>query len=238
MAKPVLLTVDDDEKVLGAVERDLQREYGSRFRVLRGNSGESGLATLRQLKLRNDPVALLLVDQRMARMSGGQFIEQAQSIYPDAKRVLLTGYADTDAAISAMNEARVDYYLTKPWDPPEENCYPVLDDLLRDWLSSSYSPFEGVRVIGHRWSPRALEIKSFLAGNHVPYQWLDLEADAEAARLLGGVAHRKLPLVVFPGGEQLEGPASTQMAQMLGMRTIADQQVEDSATIGDGLAVW
>jgi len=236
MAKPVLLTVDDDEEVLGAVERDLRREYGGRFRVLRGNSGESGLATLRELKLRNDPVALLLVDQRLARMSGGQFIEQAQSIYPEAKRVLLTGYADTDAAISAMSEAHVDYYLTKPWDQPEEHCYPVLDDLLRDWLSSSHPPFEGVRVLGHRWSPRALEIKSFLAGNHIPYQWLDVEADAEAARLLEAAPDRKLPLVVFPDGEQLEAPDVSQMAQKVGLQTKADQQFYDLIIVGGGPA--
>src|SRR5262245_4123752 len=236
MAKPVLLTVDDDEEVLRAVERDLRREYGSRFRVLRGNSGEAALATLRQLKVRNDPVALLLVDHRMPTMSGGQFIEQAQSIYPEAKRVLLTSYADTDAAIGAMNKARADYCLMKPWDPPEENFYPVLDDLLRDWLASFPPRFEGIRVLGHRWSPRALAIKSFLAGNHIPYQWLDVEADLEAAQLLEAAPDRKLPVVVFPDGEQLEAPDIPQMAQKLGMRTRADQEFYDLIIIGGGPA--
>jgi thioredoxin reductase (NADPH) len=151
MAKPVLLTVDDDAEVLRAVERDLRREYGNRFRVLRANSGESALDALRQLKLRNDPVALLLVDQRMPRMSGVEFIERANAIYPEAKRALLTAYADTEAAIGAINKARVDYYLMKPWDPPEENFYPALNDLLDDWLASFRPPFEWIRVLGHRF---------------------------------------------------------------------------------------
>src|SRR5215813_10843593 len=236
MAKPVLLTVDDDAEVLRAVERDLRREYGNRFRVLRANSGESALDALRQLKLRNDPVALLLVDQRMPRMSGVEFIEQANTIYPEAKRALLTAYADTEAAIGAINRARVDYYLMKPWDPPEENFYPVLNDLLDDWLASFRPPFEGIRVLGHRWSPQALEIKSFLAGNHVPYQWLDVEADDEARRLLEGAPGRKLPLVVFPDGEQLEAPGASQMAEKIGLRTRADRQFYDLIIIGGGPA--
>jgi thioredoxin reductase (NADPH) len=236
MAKPVLLTVDDDAEVLRAVERDLRREYGNRFRVLRANSGESALDTLRQLKLRNDPVALLLVDQRMPRMSGVEFIERANTIYPEAKRALLTAYADTEAAIGAINKARVDYYLMKPWDPPEENFYPVLNDLLDDWLASFRPPFEGIRVLGHRWSPQALEIKSFLAGNHVPYQWLDVETDAEAGRMLEGAPGRKLPLVVFPDGEQLEAPDASQMARKIGLRTRADQQFYDLIIVGGGPA--
>jgi thioredoxin reductase (NADPH) len=236
MAKPVLLTVDDDAEVLRAVERDLRREYGNRFRVLRANSGELALDALRQLKLRNDPVALLLVDQRMPRMSGVEFIERANTIYPEAKRALLTAYADTEAAIGAINKARVDYYLMKPWDPPEENFYPVLNDLLDDWLASFRPPFEGIRVLGHRWSPQALEIKSFLAGNHVPYQWLDVETNDEAGRMLEGAPGRKLPLVVFPDGEQLEAPDTSQMARKIGLRTRADQQFYDLIIVGGGPA--
>ncbi len=236
MAKPVLLTVDDDPEVLRAVERDLRREYGNRFRVLRADSGEKALDALRQLKLRNDPVALLLVDQRMPKMSGVEFIGQANSIYPEAKRALLTAYADTDAAIGAINKARVDYYLMKPWDPPEENFYPVLNDLLDDWLASFHPPFEGIRVLGHRWSPQTLEIKNFLAGNHVPYQWLDVETDAEAARLLEGNAARKLPLVLFSDGEHLEAPGISQIAQKVGLQTKADQQFYDLIIIGGGPA--
>src|SRR5262245_27328864 len=234
MAKPVLLTVDDDAEVLRAVERDLRREYGNRFRVLRANSGEAALDMLRQLKLRNDPVALLLADQRMPRMTSVEFIERANTIYPEAKRALLTAYADTEAAIGAINKARVDYYLMKPWDPPEENFYPVLNDLLDDWLAAFRPPFEGIRVLGSRWSQQALEIKSFLTGNHVPYQWLDVESDAEAGRMLEGAPDRKLPLVVFPDGEQLEAPNTAQMAQKVGLRTRADQQFYDLMIIGGG----
>src|SRR5215813_4570469 len=236
MAKPVLLTVDDDAEVLRAVERDLRREYGNRFRVLRANSGESALDALRQLKLRNAPVALMLVDQRMPKMTGVEFIEQANTIYPEAKRALLTAYGDTEAAIGAINKARVDYYLMKPWDPPEENFYPVLNDLLDDWLASFRPPVEGIRVFGHRWSPQALEVKSFLAGNHVPYQWLDVETDGEAGRMLEGAPGKKLPLVVFPDGDQLEAPDAAQMAQKIGLRTRADQQFYDLIIIGGGPA--
>jgi thioredoxin reductase (NADPH) len=236
MAKPILLTVDDDAEVLRAVERDLRREYGGRFRVMRANSGASALDALRQLKLRNDPVALMLVDQRMPRMSGVEFIEQANAIYPEAKRALLTAYADTDAAIGAINKARVDYYLMKPWDPPEENFYPVLNDLLDDWLASFRPPFDGIRVLGHRWSPQALEIKSFLAGNHVPYQWLDVETDSEARQMMEGAEGGKLPLVVFPDGERLEAPDVSQMARKIGLRTTADQQFYDLIIIGGGPA--
>jgi thioredoxin reductase (NADPH) len=236
MAKPVLLTVDDDPEVLRAVERDLRRKYGNQYRVMRANSGETALDALRQLRLRNDPVALLLVDQRMPRMSGVEFIEQANSIYPEAKRALLTAYADTEAAIGAINKARVDYYLLKPWDPPEENFYPVLDDLLDDWGASYRPPFDGIRVLGHRWSPQALEIKSFLAGNHIPYQWLDVEADSEAVSLLDGALDKKLPLVVFPDGEQLEAPAAFQIAQKVGLRTRADRPFYDLVIIGGGPA--
>jgi thioredoxin reductase (NADPH) len=236
MAKPILLTVDDDAEVLRAVERDLRREYGGRFRVMRANSGASALDALRQLKLRNDPVALMLVDQRMPRMSGVEFIEQANAIYPEAKRALLTAYADTDAAIGAINKARVDYYLMKPWDPPEENFYPVLNDLLDDWLASFRPPFDGIRVLGHRWSPQALEIKSFLAGNHVPYQWLDVETDSEARQTMEGAEGGKLPLVVFPDGERLEAPDVSQMARKIGLRTTADQQFYDLIIIGGGPA--
>lgn len=236
MAKPILLTVDDDPEVLRAVERDLRSEYGNRFRILRANSGETALDTLRQLKLRNDPVALLLVDQRMPKMSGVELLEQANALYPEAKRALLTAYADTDAAIGAINKARVDYYLMKPWDPPEENFYPVLNDLLDDWQASFHPPFEGIRVLGHRWSPQALEIKSFLAGNHIPYQWLDVETDAEAERMLAGAAGKKLPLVLFPDGEQLEAPGASQMAEKVGLRTRAGQQFYDLIIIGGGPA--
>jgi thioredoxin reductase (NADPH) len=236
MAKPVLLAVDDDVQVLRAVERDLRREYGNRYRVLRADSGESALDALRQLKLRNDPVALMLVDQRMPRMTGVEFIEQASALYPEAKRALLTAYADTDAAIGAINRARVDYYLMKPWDPPEENFYPILNDLLDDWQASYRPPFEGIRVIGHRWSPQALDIKSFLSGNHVPYQWVDVETDAEVEQLIASEERARLPVVLFPDGSRLESPTALQMAERIGLRTQANEQFYDLIIVGGGPA--
>ncbi len=185
--KPVLLTVDDDPHVLRAIERDLRQQYGSRFRIIKADSGQKALELVKQLKLRNETLALLLVDQRMPQMSGVVFLEQAMNIFPDAKRVLLTAYADTEAAIRSINKAKIDYYLMKPWDPPQEILYPILDDLLDDWWASFKHPFEGIRVIGLRWSPKSYEVKYFLARNGIPYQWLDFEADEEARRLVSYV---------------------------------------------------
>ena len=185
--RPVLLTVDDDPNVLRAIERDLRQQYGSRLHILKSNSGQKALELVKQLKLRNESLALLLVDQRMPQMSGVVFLEAAMNIYPSAKRVLLTAYADTEAAIRSINKAKIDYYLMKPWDPPQENLYPILDDLLDDWWASFKHPFEGIRVIGLRWSPKSYEVKYFLARNGIPYQWLDLEGDEEAQRLVSYV---------------------------------------------------
>src|SRR5215216_1309751 len=185
--KPVLLTVDDDPNVLRAIERDLRQQYGNRFRILKTDSGQNALELVKQLKLRNEALALLLVDQRMPHMSGVVFLEQAMNIFPDAKRVLLTAYADTEAAIRSINKAKIDYYMMKPWDPPQEYLYPILDDLLDDWWASFKHPFEGIRIIGLRWSPKSYEVKYFLARNGIPYQWLDLERDEEARRLVSYV---------------------------------------------------
>ena len=185
--RPVLLTVDDDPNVLRAIERDLRQQYGSRFRILKTDSGQKALELVKQLKLRNEPLALLLVDQRMPHMSGVVFLEEAMNIFPDVKRVLLTAYADTEAAIRSINKAKIDYYLMKPWDPPEEHLYPILDDLLDDWWASFKHPFEGIRVVGLRWSPKSYEVKYFLARNGIPYQWLDFEGDEEARRLVSYV---------------------------------------------------
>ncbi|MFL6486128.1 MAG: FAD-dependent oxidoreductase [Nitrososphaera sp.] len=185
--RPVLLIVDDDQNVLRAIERDLRRQYGSRFRIFKTESGQKGLELVKQLKLRNEALALLLVDQRMPHMSGVVFLEQAMNIFPDAKRVLLTAYADSEAAIRSINKAKIDYYMLKPWDPPQEYLYPILDDLLDDWWASFKHPFEGIRIIGLRWSPKSYEVKYFLARNGIPYQWLDLEVDEEARRLVSYV---------------------------------------------------
>ena len=185
--RPVLLTVDDDPQVVQAIERDLRHQYGKRFRILKAESGQKALGLVKQLKLRNEIVALFLVDQRMPQISGVELLEQSIDIFPEAKRVLLTAYADTEAAIRSINKARIDYYLMKPWDPPEEHLYPILDDLLDDWCASFKPPYEGIRVIGFRWSPKSYEIKHFLARNGIPYQWIDIEAD-EGRRLISYVA--------------------------------------------------
>ena len=175
--RPVLLTVDDDSQVVRAIERDLRQQYGKRFRILKAESGQKALVLVKQLKLRNEIVALLLVDQRMPQMSGVELLEQFIDIFPEAKRVLLTAYADTEAAIRSINKAKIDYYLMKPWDPPEEHLYPILNDLLDDWWASFKPPYEGIKVIGMRWSPRSYEVKHFLARYGIPYQWIDLETD-------------------------------------------------------------
>src|ERR1700722_19379044 len=219
MAKPVIWTVDDDPDVLRAVERDLRRQYGDRYRVISADSGASALEAVKQLKLRNKPVALFLVDQRMPHMSGVEFLEQAIVAYPDAKRAMLTAYADTDAAIRAINSVQIDHYLMKPWDPPEERLFGVVDDLLDDWQASYHPVFEGVRVIGHRWSPHSNDIRDFLGRNFVPHQWLNIETEDEAAQLLttGGGNCSSLPLVVFPDGSFLANPAITDLARKLGL---------------------
>ena len=184
MARPILLAVDDDVSVLEAVVQDLRRQYGATYRVMRAASGQAALDTLAQLKTRQEPVALLLSDQRMPGMTGVEFLERARDLYPDARRVLLTAYADTEAAIRAINSARIHYYLNKPWDPPEEKLYPVLTDLLEDWKAGYQPPFEGLRVIGHRWSLKDHKVRSFLSRNHVPYRWLDVAGNEEALKLL------------------------------------------------------
>jgi len=242
MAKPVLLTVDDDREVLRAIERDLRRNYASDYRVLRAESGPAALEIVRELKVRNNPIALFLVDQRMPGLSGVEFLEQAVALYPDAKRVLLTAYADTDAAIAAINEAGVNHYLLKPWDPPEENLYPVLDDLLEDWRATFPIQFEGIRVLGNRWSPASHNIKDFLARNHVPYQWLDIEAaptDDEIRSLvdlLEDEEKRTLPLVIFPNGLRLRQPTLADVAENVGLKTRAAEAFYDLAIVGGGPA--
>ncbi len=183
MPKPVILAVDDEPAVLSAVERDLRRRYGKDYQLVRAELGGAALDVLKQLKLRDSTVALFLVDQRMPVMSGVEFLAQALEQYPDAKRALLTAYADTEAAIRAINEIKLDYYLMKPWDPPDQNLYPVLDELLDDWQASFLPAFEGLRVLGHRWAPLTHQIKDFLARNQIPYHWSDLETDEEFAEV-------------------------------------------------------
>ena len=241
MAKPILLTVDDDPEVLRAVERDLRQKYGGEFRVMRADSGTTALTTLERLKLRGDPVALLLADQRMPQMTGVEFLERAMAIVPDAKRVLLTAYADTDAAIRAINTVRIHYYLMKPWDPPEQNLYPFLTDLLDDWRANYRPPFEGIRVIGPRWSPRTHVVREFLGRNLVPFRWMDVEASEEARNLVAtlageGAARPPLPLVLFPDGTYLANPEPRALAERVGLRTRAEQPFYDLVVVGAGPA--
>ncbi len=240
MAKPVLLTVDDDREVLRAIERDLRRKYAGDYRVLRAGSGQEALDIVRELKIRNNSIAMFLIDQRMPGISGVEFLSQAITFFPDAKRVLLTAYADTDAAIAAINEAGINHYLLKPWDPPEENLYPVLDELLEDWEAAFPPQFEGIRVLGNRWSPASHNIKDFLARNHVPYQWLDIEtADTEVrslVELLDEEETRNLPVVILPNGLRLRQPSLADLAEHAGLKTRATEAFYDLAIVGGGPA--
>lgn len=236
MNKPVLLTVDDDPEVLQAIARDLRRQYGDRCRIVRADSGQAALEVVQQLKLRNDTVALFLVDQRMPQMTGVEFLEQASEIFPEGKRVLLTAYADTEAAIRAINVAHLDYYLLKPWDPPEEKLYPVLDDLLEDWRAHFHPEFQGIRVIGDRWSPASHRVKDFLARNQIPYRWLDIERDKEAEKLLhyAQVETPLLPLVLFADGSHAMQPDNLHIAEKIGLQTQAAKPFYDLVIVGGG----
>lgn len=241
MAKPILMTVDDDPDVLRAIERDLRSQYGGEYRVISSDAPEAALALLKGLKVRNDGVALLLADQRMPHMDGVNFLQAARAIYPNAKRALLTAYADTNAAISAINQASIDYFFMKPWDPPTEHLYPQLTDLLDDWAATYHPPFQGIRVLGTRWSPRCYELRDFLARSHVPYQWIDVDYsanDAETKQLLEslGPDASELPIVLFPDGGKMLSVQPTQVAQKVGMRTRAETAFYDLAIVGGGPA--
>src|ERR1700674_5684098 len=241
MPKPVLLTVDDDPEVPRAIERDLRSRYADRYRIMRASSGSAGLATLRELKARNNPVALLLADQRMPQMDGVNFLSEAMQMHPLAKRALLTSYAATNAAIDAINEARVHYYLMKPWDPPEEKLFPALDDLLHDWTATYRPLYEGIRVLGTRWSNRSYELREFLARNQVPYQWIDVElaqSDPEVRGLIDslGPEAEKLPLILFPDGTRLPEPPLPAVADKIGLRTHAQTNFYDLIIVGGGPA--
>jgi thioredoxin reductase (NADPH) len=241
MAKPILLSVDDDPDVLRAIERDLRSQYGAEYRVIGSDSPEGALTLLKQLKVRNDSVALLLADQRMPHMDGVAFLQQGMEIFPDAKRALLTAYADTNAAISAINQANINYFFMKPWDPPADHLYPQLDDLLDDWRASYRPAFEGIRVLGTRWSPQSYELRDFLARNRVPYQWIDVEAsanDPDTKRLLDalGPEASSLPVVLFPDGTKLLESVPAEVARRVGLRTRAQTNFYDLAIVGGGPA--
>ncbi len=235
--RPVILTVDDDPSVSRAIARDLRRQYGSSMRIVRAESGEQALEALREMKLRGEQVAVLLADYRMPAMTGIEFLEQAIDLYPASRRVLLTAYADTDAAIYAINVVDLDHYLLKPWDPPEEKLYPVLDALIESWQAADHRPVPELKVIGHRWSARSSEVREFLARNQVPYRWYVSE-DAEGRRLLAAAEadELRLPLVITPSGEALVEPTDTELAERVGLATRPTKDFYDLIVIGGGPA--
>ncbi len=238
MPKPIILTLDDEAPVLNAIERDLRQKYGRDYRILKADTGAAALDALTQLQARGETAALFLVDQRMPAMSGTQFLEQARAIFPDAKKVLLTAYADTQAAIQSINQIGLDYYLMKPWDPPSENLYPVLDDLLDEWRANAKLPYEGIRLAGALWSPQSHEVKDFLARHLIAYQWLDVDKD-DAARALvetNSPGKMRLPVVHFPDGTILVEPSLRELADKVGMQTRADAKLYDIIIIGAGPA--
>ena len=234
--KPVIMAIDDDADVLRLIKSDLRKQYGHDYRILSAEGGQPALEALTQLQERGEPVALLVVDQRMPGMGGVDFLEQAIKLFPDCKRILLTAYADTEAAIKAINKVKTDYYLLKPWDPPEEQLYPVLTDLLDDWKAGYRPPFGGIQVIGNRWSSDSHRVKDFLARNQVPYEWQDIEDSPEACGIYENAAAPKLPLVVFPDGTRLEDPETAALAEKVGLRTSAEQPFYDLVIIGGGPA--
>jgi len=238
MPKPVIFTIDDDSSVLNSVERDLRAHYGQDYRILPIDSGKAALDYLKKLQERNETVALFLVDQRMPEMSGVEFLEEAIQAYPQAKRVLLTAYADTQAAIDSINEVGLDYYLMKPWHPPQERLYPILDELLEDWKIHVRLPFEGIRVAGTLWSLPSHQVKDFLTRHQIPYQWQDIEKDSNARQLVEGISSEvtKLPVVFFPDGKTLVQPELTELAEKVGLQTRAALPFYDIVVVGSGPA--
>jgi thioredoxin reductase (NADPH) len=238
MAKPIIITVDDEIQVLNAIVRDLRQQFGSEYRIMKANSGAEALETLRQLKLRNSPVALLLADQRMPEMEGTEYLSQAVEFYPEARKVLLTAYADTEAAIMSINDIGLDHYLMKPWDPPDQHLYPILDDLLSDWLATVPVPYDGIRIAGTLWSPQSHNIKDFLARNRIPYHWLDIETDPQARALVDSVIEgdKRLPVLFFPDGSTMIQPDFRTLAEKVGLQTKATQPYYDLIIIGAGPA--
>jgi thioredoxin reductase (NADPH) len=239
VAKPVILVVDDDREVLSAVERDLRHHYRQAYRVVSAQSSKQALEAAQELQRRGTPIALFLVDQRMPEMTGTEFLHEARKLHPGAKRTLLTAYADSEAAIAAINDVGLDHYLMKPWDPPEQRLYPVLDDLLSDWSARARSSFEGVRVIGSRWSPRSYATRDFLSRNQIPYQWIDIDNDAvmrELALSSHGGDISRLPVVLLTDGTTLTMPSNSELATHIGLQTAPSRPYYDLAIIGAGPA--
>lgn len=238
MKKPIIIAVDDDPQVLRSIRRDLRNEYKKEYRVLSTESANEALEVLTDLKKKNESVALLVSDQRMPEMLGVDYLEKAKTIFPEAKRILLTAYSDTDAAIKAINEVQLDYYLMKPWDPPAERLYPVLSDLLDDWQSSWVPEFQGIKLVGYQWSPRSHEIKDFLTGNLIPYQWLDIETSEKATELLElhSIEAKALPAIFFEDNSFLVNPDLLEIAEKIGRKAKAAETMYDVAIVGAGPA--
>ncbi|MBF4768654.1 FAD-dependent oxidoreductase [Nocardioides agariphilus] len=234
MKKPVILSVDDDPEVLAAVERDLRDHYRGEYRILTAASGAQGLEAARELKQRGTPVALFLVDERMPQMSGTELLAEVGPLHPDSRKVLLTAYADTEAAIRGINDVGLDHYLLKPWDPPELRLWPVLDDLLSDWSATVRLPYDGIRVVGATWSPQSYATKQWLARNGVPYQWVDIDADSSMRELVGD--DPALPVVLLPDGTSLSAPTTAELAERIGLSTRATRPFYDVVIIGGGPA--
>ncbi|MEM9340232.1 MAG: FAD-dependent oxidoreductase [Bacteroidota bacterium] len=238
MKKPIILIIDDDPSVLKAIMRDIRDEFKKEYRIIGTDSAQEGLESLKNFKNKGEEVALFLSDQRMPEMLGVEFLEQAKQVYPNAKRILLTAYSDTEAAIKAINEVQLDYYLLKPWDPPEEKLYPVIQDQLYEWNGNFKPPFQGIKVIGYQWSPKSHDVKDFLSGNLIPYQWLDIEGSEEAKNIIkiNDLSEKDLPLVLFEDGEILTNPERTQIGERIGLSSIAKKDIYDVVVIGAGPA--
>ncbi|MFT6971637.1 MAG: thioredoxin reductase (NADPH), partial [Roseivirga sp.] len=236
--QPIIFTIDDDEQVLSAIKRDLRTEFRSEYRIMSTTSAQEALEALKELKQKGEEVALFLSDQRMPEMTGVAFLEQAKKIYPSAKRVLLTAYSDIDAAVKAINDVQLDFYLTKPWDPPEEKLYPTLNDLLDEWQINHIPAFRGIRVVGYPYSPKSHALKDFLSGNLIPYQWLDYNQDEIAQELmqLAALAGTDLPVVFFEDGSRLVNPKMVELGEKIGLKSKAAETMYDVAIIGAGPA--
>ena len=238
MTKPAILVVDDDTAVLAAIERDLRKQYRSDYRVMKADSGAEAVEAAKELATRNTPVALFLVDQRMPGVSGTELLREVMKIHPDSRRVLLTAYADTDAAIAGINEVSLDHYLMKPWDPPEERLYPVLDDLLNEWRARTRPAFEGIRILGSQWSSQCYATRDFLSRNRIPYEWVDLDIDTAARTLAESLTSdlTRLPVILFPDGSHLVAPSNAALAEKCGLQTHAHLPFYDVIVIGGGPA--
>lgn len=238
MKKPIIFAIDDDPQVIRAIARDLRNRYRQDYRIMSTDSPQEALEALPDLKKKEEEVAIFLTDQRMPKMLGVEFLEQARAYYPEAKKALLTAYSDIDAAIKAINDVQLDYYLSKPWDPPEEKLYPILDDLLDDWQSRYVPGFQGIRVVGYQYSPKSHRIKDFLAGNLIPYQWLDIEKHDKAQELLSlnDIAEKDLPVVFFEDNSFLTDPSINQLAGKVGMNLEATGNLYDVVIVGAGPA--